>query len=74
MGQDQSGPKHMAGQKQSGPKKTTTRARILWPNKMTDGGGGNYFPSPLPACRMLFILHAGDKKNARNANNEGEEE
>jgi hypothetical protein len=44
-----------------------------WPSNITDGGGGNYFPSPFPACRTLFILHARKKKQ-QNTNNEGEEE
>jgi len=41
-----------------------------WPSNITDGGGGNYFPSPLPACRTLFILHAG-KKNSKTQTMKG---
>jgi len=61
------------GQNQPAQKRKKTNnagPESAWPGNITDGGGGNYFPSPLPACRTLFILHAG-KKNSKTQTMKG---
>ena len=56
------------GQNQSGPEKKKTnnaRPESAWPSNITSGGE-LFSPSP-PACRTLFVLHAG--KNNESTNN-----
>ena len=62
------------GQNQPGPEKEKTNnagPESAWPSNITDGGRGNYFPSLLPACRTLFILHAGEKKHSKTPTMKG---
>jgi len=55
--------KHMAGPKPVWPREEKTNnagPESAWPSNITSGGE-LFSPSP-PACRTLFVLHAGEKQ------------
>jgi len=58
--------KHKAGPEPVWPREGKTNnagPESAWPGNITSGG--NYFPPSPPACRTLFVLHAGEKRKCK---------